>query len=120
MINETILSKELIDGFQVRKCTLDGIDEIQHLHVPPKTTIKLHGHEGKQWEIWIILSPIPKAYVCLKGEEHELVNNSNSDVVIMAIKGHLDYSYDELGELLYTIGFSVHHGSLVITDNPNV
>lgn len=120
MINEIILSKEIIDGFQVRKGTLYGIDEVQCLRVSPKTSIKLHGHNGKQWEVWIILSPIPKAYVCLKGEEHELVNNSNSDVVIMAIKGHFDYSYDELGEFLHTIGFSVHHDSLRITDNSAV
>lgn len=113
MINESILSKDFIEGSEVRKCTLDGIDEIQYLRVSAKTTIKLHDHDGKQWEIWIILSPIPKAFVCLKGEAHSLVNNSDSNVVIMAIKGHLDYSYDELGAFLCSIGFSVHHESLM-------
>lgn len=114
MIHESILSKELINGLGVRKSTLNKIDEIQYLCVDPKTTIKLHGHGKKQWEIWLLFFPIPKAYICLKGEEHELVNNSDSNVVIMAIKGSNDCSYDELGEFLHKLGFSVHHGSLVI------
>lgn len=115
MIKSTEISKELIEGLGVRKSTLNKIDEIQFLFVEPKTTIKLHGHNG-QWEIWLVLFPIPEAYVCLKKEEHKLVNNSDSNVVIMAIKGSDDYSYDELAELLYKFGFSVHHDSFVIEE----
>lgn len=56
------------------------------------------------------------AYICLIGEEHELVNNSGACMVIMAIKGHINYSYDDLAELFYRWGFSVTHGSLAVDD----
>ena len=50
------------------------------------------------------------------GEEHELVNNSGAMMILMAIKGHINYSYDDLAELFYDWGFSVHHGSLIVND----
>ncbi len=98
----------------VEKRTIEGIDEIQYLYVSPWTSIKMHGHDG-QWEVW--LRPSHKtANVCLKDEEHELVNNSGVMMILMAIKGHIDYSYDDLAELFYRWGFSVTHGSLVVND----
>lgn len=123
MIETTKLPKEFIAGLgqirepfgpEVRKRTLEGIDEIQHLYVTPWTSIKKHGHDN-QWEVWVRLSH-KTAYVCLKGEEHELINNSGAMMILMAIKGHMDYSYDDLAELLYAWGFSVTHGSLVVND----
>ena len=122
MIKTTQLSKELIEGgeklhpfeAEVRKRTLEGVDEIQHLYVTPWTSIKKHGHDG-QWEIWIRISH-KVAYVCLKGEEHELINNSGSMMILMAIKGHINYSYDDLADFLRGWGFSVTQGSLVVND----
>ncbi len=101
-------------GPVVEKCTLEGIDEIQYLYVAPRTSIKMHGHD-KQWEVWARISH-KTAHVCLIGEEHELVNNSGAMMLLMAIKGHVAYSYDDLAELFYKWGFSVYHGSLVVND----
>lgn len=111
MMEETRLPKEFIDGREVRKLTLDGIDEIQYLYVAPRTSIKPHGHDD-QWEVWVRISH-KTAYVCLKGEEHELVNRSGAMMLLMAIKGHSDYSYDDIAQLFQRLGFSVHHGSLI-------
>lgn len=114
MIKETKLPEELIDGHDARKLTLEGIDEIQYLYVAPRTSIKPHGHDN-QWEVWVRI-PYKTAHVCLKGEEHELVNTSGALVVLMAIKGHLDYSYDDISEIFRRLGFTVHHGSLMVSD----
>ena len=102
------------EGPKVEKSTLEGIDEIQYLYVAPWTSIKMHGHDN-QWEVWARISH-KTAYVCLIGEEHELVNNSGSMMLLMAIKGHVNYSYDDLAEFFYKWGFSVTHGSLVVND----
>ncbi len=96
----------------VSKTTLEGIDEIQYLYVSPWTSIKNHGHDG-QWEVWLDLFR-KIAYVCLIGEEHELENNREERMILMAIKGHGEYSYDDFGKFFYYLGFSVHHGSLVV------
>ena len=101
-------------GPKVEKRTLEGIDEIQHLYVAPWTSIKMHGHDN-QWEVWVRISN-KTAHICLMGEEHELVNNSGAMMILMAIKGHINYSYDDLAELFYDWGFSVHHGSLIVND----
>lgn len=99
-------------GPKVEKRTLEGIDEIQYLYVAPRTSIKMHGHDN-QWEVWARISH-KTAHICLIGEEHELVNNSGAMMILMAIKGHVNYSYDDLAELFYKWGFSVTHGSLVV------
>lgn len=101
-------------GPKVEKSTIEGIDEIQYLYVAPRTSIKMHGHDN-QWEVWARISH-KTAHICLIGEEHELVNNSGSMMLLMAIKGHVNYSYDDLAELFYKWGFSVTHGSLVVND----
>lgn len=101
-------------GPKVEKSTLEGIDEIQYLDVAPWTSIKMHGHDN-QWEVWVRISH-KTAHICLIGEEHELVNNSGSMMLLMAIKGHVNYSYYDLAELFYKWGFSVIHGSLVVND----
>lgn len=113
MLKPTELPRELIEGDVARKLTIEGIDEIQALYVAPKTSIKLHGHDNNQWEVWLRLSH-KTAYVCLKGEEHQLVNTSGAMVLLMAVKGHNDYSFAELSQFFRSFGFSVHHGSLVI------
>ena len=99
----------------VEKRTLEGIDEIQHLYIFPWTSIKKHGH-NEQWELWLRFSPNKRAYVCLKGEKHKLINNSSACLEIMAIKGHINYSYDDLAQFLFSFGFSSFHGSLVVDD----
>lgn len=121
MIKTTKLPEELISGTRphpfgpvVEKCTLEGIDEIQYLYVSPWTSIKMHGHNN-QWEVWARI-PQKAAYVCLKGEEHELINNSGIMMILMAIKGHSDYSYDDLAQIFCKWGFSVNHGSLIVND----
>ena len=98
----------------VEKRTLEGIDEIQQLYVSPWTSIKMHGHDN-QWEVWVRLSH-KTAYVCLKDEEHELVNNTGSMMILMAIKGHKNYSYDDFAGFLQSLGFTVTHGSMVVND----
>lgn len=127
MIEKTQLPEEFITGTRktrnqfehllkptVEKHTLEGIDEIQHMYVSPWTTIKMHGHDN-QWEVLVRLSH-KTAHICLKGEEHELVNNSSAMMILMAIKGHFDYSFEELASLFQGWGFSVSHGSLVVND----
>lgn len=97
----------------VEKRTLSGIDEIQCLHVYPWTSIKMHGHKN-QWEVWVLVSH-QTAYICLHDEKHELVNNTDSMVEVMAIKGHIKYTYDELEEFFVNLGFSVVHGSMRVS-----
>lgn len=96
--------------------TFEDIDKIQLLHVGPKTAINLHGHEGDQWEVLVNIAN-KTAYVCLKGQKHELVNNSDKIVIIIAIIGH---SYCPLAVEFETffqaLGFSVTIGSLIIDD----
>lgn len=99
---------------RVEKRTLE-IGEVQYLYVAPWTSINMHGHKD-QWEVWEWISR-KEAYVCLKGEEHELVNNTNSEMVLRANKGSMDYSYDELEELFRMWGFSVYHGSLRVNED---
>lgn len=113
MINEMKLSKDFVTGGEVRKSTLSVKAEIQGLRVDPHTSIKLHGHDN-QWEVCLRDSPIKSAYVCLKGEEHELVNDSGKTLDITAIKGQEDYSFDDLARFFYARGYSVHHGSLIV------
>lgn len=112
MSETTRLPKSIITGTDVQMQRLEGIGEIQMLRVLPYTSIKSHGHDG-QWEIWI-WSSHKTAYVCLKGEEHRLINNSPATLFLMAIKGHFDYTYEDLSALLYEWGFHVVHGSLVV------
>ena len=112
MIEETRLAEEYVDGYYVMKRAIEGIDEIQCLSVSPRTSIKRYGHDD-QWEVWLRISN-KTAYVCLKGGKLELINLSENDVLIMAIKGHLDYSYEDLYRIFDRLGFSVHHGALFI------
>ena len=126
MIEATRLPEELVTrvgivhspfgsiGPIVEKRILEGIDEIQQLYVSPWTSIKMHGHDN-QWEVWAQLSH-KTAYVCLQDEEHELVNNTGSMMILMAIKGHINYSYDDLAGFLQSLGFTVTHGSMVVND----
>ena len=95
MIKKTKLPEILISKTRenrmetkVEKTTMEGIDEIQQLHISPWTSINKHGH-NKQWEIWINISD-KTAYICLQDEEHELVNDSPKAMIIMAIKGHIN------------------------------
>lgn len=112
MLKATILPEDVIEGRGAWKITLEGIDEIQYLNVAPKSTIKVHKHD-EQWEIWVRLQK-KEAYVCLKGEEHGLVNTSESTIVLMAIKGHHDYSWEDLRDVLNNWGFTVYRGSLIV------
>lgn len=115
-LEESPSSLEMMNLFEpmVKKRTIKGIDEIQYLYVSPRTAIKMHGHDN-QWEVWVSLSH-RTAYVCLKGEEHELVNKSSVMMILMAIKGHIDYSYEDISSLFRDWGFTVTHGSLVFKD----
>lgn len=128
MIKKTQLPEQIITGTRktrdqfrifekpkVEKLTLEGIDEIQHLYVAPWTSIKMHGHDENQWEVWARISH-KTAHICLKGEKHELVNNSGEMMILMAIKGHGDYSYEDFSKLFEGWGFSVSHGSLIVND----
>ena len=110
MIKESTLSKDFATGGEVRKNTLSLKAEIQGLEVEPHTSIKLHGHDN-QWEVYLWNR---RAYVCLKGEEHELINECGETKYITAIKGTEDYSYDDLAEFFYRRGYSVYHDSLII------
>ena len=101
-------------GPGVNKTTLEGIDEIQYLEISPFTCVKMHGHD-KQWEVYVNLSR-KTAYVCLIGEKHELVNHRKERMVVMAIKGHINYSYQDLAKFFCDLGFSVRHGSLEVTN----
>lgn len=114
MVEKTKVPSEYVEGGDVEKMVLTGIDEIQYLRVSPHTTIKEHGHEElDQWEVWI--SVVYKfAYICLKGEQHKLVNASDKDLHIMAVKGHKDYTLVDLTEILHSWGLHVYRGSILI------
>ena len=114
MIKEEKFPAELVDGVEVLKTPITGIDEIQYLYIAPKTSIKLHGHNN-QWEVWTIVSK-KESYICPKDEKHELINNSNEPVKVMAIKGNLDYSYEELSNFFTNLGFTTYHGSIKIEE----
>ncbi len=123
MIEPVFLPDKLVSGTaqayqmgrpSVKKTTLEDIDEIQYLSVTPWTSINKHGHND-QWEVWVNLEQ-KTAHVCLKGEEHELVNNTGTLRKFVAVKGHKDYTYDELACFFYCWGLSVTHGSLIISD----
>ena len=114
MIKTTTLPEEFVTGVSplVEKLTIEGIDEIQQLNVHPWTTINMHGHDN-QWEVWVW--PLEKkAYVCLKGEKHRLVNQTDSMLIIIAIKGHKDYTFDDLAEIFFHWGYSIFRGSIVV------
>lgn len=88
---------------KAEKCILEGIDEIQCLSIYPWTAIKLHGHDD-QWEVWLNLSK-KVAYICPKEEQHTFVNESNKLIILMTIKGHSNYSFEELKKFFYNFGF---------------
>ena len=96
----------------VEKMTVNGVVEIQRLIVTPRTEITLHGHDD-QWEVWILLSAL-KVYICLKGEEHQLINRSEEPLKVIAIKGNSDHTFDELAEFFHGMGFCVIKGSMEI------
>ena len=112
MIAEIKLTEEFIKGDEVRKIVLTEIDEIQYLSVAPYTTITMHDHND-QWEVWIWLDK-KNVYICPKGESHELVNESDGYVKILAIKGHQDYTYVELSLFFAKLGLLPHAASLKI------
>ncbi len=117
MIKTTYLSEDNITRTKggnatVEKRTLEEAAEITLLNVPPWTAVKMHGHD-KQWEVYA-WGDCRKAYVCLIDEEHELVNNSDTELNIMAVKGRTNYSYDEIAEMFFLWGYSVYHGSLIV------
>ena len=101
-----------LHNVRVEKMTVNGVVEIQRLIVTPRTEITLHGHDD-QWEVWILLSAL-KVYICLKGEEHQLINRSEEPLKVIAIKGNSDQTFDELAEFFHGMGFSVYHGSMEI------
>ncbi len=98
----------------VEKIVLEDIDEVQNLYVAPWTRIDKHGHDN-QWEIWLHFAS-RKAFVCLKGEEHELLNDYSGFQSLLAIKGHGELTYEEFDEFLGWWGFSAEHGSIIIDE----
>ena len=115
MIETTQLSEKLITttreirqpfgyfgGPKVEKRILEGIDEIQYLYVTPWTNIKMHGHDN-QWELWVSFSH-KTAHVCLKGEEHELVNNSGTVMnQFEKVVVYYDNGQEALGAIIDTL-----------------
>ena len=112
MVEKTKIPNEYVEGGEVEKMVLTGIDEIQYLRVSPKTAIKKHDHDD-QWEVWISIAH-KFAYICLKGEEHECINNSDKDLNLMAIKGHKNYTLVDLTVILNNWGLHVYRGSILI------
>lgn len=123
MIKETQLSKDIFTENgktrnyfdpMVKRCALEGIDEVQQMYIAPWSAIKMHEHVN-QWEVWVNISH-KKAYVCLKGEKHKLVNNTGTMITLLSIKGHTNYSYEDIAELFERWNFSTSHSSLVVMD----
>ena len=94
--------------------TIEGVDKIRFVSVAPWKSAKMNEHD-EQWEVLISFHR-KTAYVCLKGEEHELVNNSCSIQFLLSITGHSDYSYNDLKRPFRLMGFSVKYGSSVVND----
>lgn len=113
MIETTFLPSNFIDGDFIQKATISKINEIQMLTIAPHTSIKKHKHD-KQWEIYLRISPKQHADICLKGESHELVNNTDKQQIIIAIKGDNDYTLEDFKSFFHNTGFYLHHGSCFI------
>lgn len=81
------------DGFvprvEVRKLT----KKLELLIVDPRTAITQHGHPAKVWEIYAWLDESTNCFVariCLPGEEHDFINDSDHTVAVWSIKGTVD------------------------------
>ena len=48
----------------------------------------------------------------MQGEEHELENDSDYPLKVLAIKGEADENYNDLATMLHIAGYSVSKGSL--------
>lgn len=90
---------------------ISGIMEMQFLELSPWTKINMHGHDNGQWEIWLLLKN-RRAYICMQGEKHELENDSDDTLKVLAIKGEADENYNDLATMLHIAGYSVSKGSL--------
>lgn len=112
----TKLPKEMIEGVAVQKITLTEMGDWTYLYVLPRTTIKMHRHEEGQWEACIVLSE-KTVYICLAGEEHEVVNDCEEPMTLMEIQGKGKYSYEDLKWFFYSFGYSVKHGSIITGRN---
>ena len=115
MLLESTLPTELVNGGIIRKLALNEIDELQNLYIPAFTSIKMHGHNEGQWEIWVI-SKKRKAYICMPNQEHEFINLSKESVVVLAIKGTDSSSYEDLAFFVESFGFNAERGSVIIDD----
>ena len=94
---------------EISSLTLYGIDKIQCITIPARVSISPHKHDN-QWEVWI--RPVQmNAYICMKGEQHEVDNSRGAEIYIFSIKGHSDYTYDELKAFFENLGYKVYHGS---------
>jgi len=114
MLNIERIPKEYTRG-DVDKMSIGDQNEVQWLHLVPCTSILMHDHDGEQWEAWIHLVK-NTVYLCMKDEEHELINDSHSVVIFMAIKGRSDHTYEDLEKFFFRLGFKVEHGSVHLTD----
>lgn len=105
---------DLSDGkrdCEVKKTVLEDIEEVQCLEVGPNLIIRTHKHI-KEWEVWIWPSR-GQAYICPKGGQHALINNSNQKMNLIAIKGKKDYAFEELASAFRKLGFKVAEGDLL-------
>ena len=96
---------------EVKKTVMEDIEEVQCLEVGPNIIIQTHEHID-QWEVWIWPSR-GQVYICPKGGQHALINNSHYKMNLIAIKGKKDYSYEELATAFGNLGFKVARGDLL-------
>ncbi|MCI8641126.1 MAG: hypothetical protein HFJ59_04575 [Clostridia bacterium] len=89
----------------VRKITIEGLNEMQSLTIERKTNIEKHGH-GEQWEIWLDLKE-GIAYICGKGKKHQILNLSKTDKKLMAIKGDSDIPESDLAQFFKSFEMQV-------------
>lgn len=106
--------KQFDGGFNTRKYTLTGIDEVQFVYLDPGTSFKNEVSDG--WEVRLHEYHYKTAFICLSGEKTEITNKMTTTMVMLVIKGHGDYQYAELDKFFKKLGFSVQHGPLTMCD----
>lgn len=98
-----------------REITIEGADAIQYLYVPPRAAVQRQAHKN-QWEVLLRLSH-KTAHVCLPGESTDIINENGAMLLLLAIRGHSELSYEDFCAFFQKFGFTVKPGPLKVEDD---
>lgn len=108
-LEDVKLSKDCVTGGEVSEITLPVNGAVRRLRVGPHASIKFHRNDD-QWEVYMC-----DDIVCIrfKGEEFELVNESEEEKYVITIQGTEDYSKRDLSCFFFKCGYNPFHQSLI-------